>query len=101
MEAITKEQYLSALEIVNAYHAQIIGKIKAVEKADKVLLSVFLEENNTKMSARLYHAVKFSLIGHPNYRYVDDLTPERLRIVRGFGRWSIAELMELIKESKQ
>jgi DNA-directed RNA polymerase alpha subunit len=89
---VTKEEYLSALEIVEKYHEQILKDKRAIEDVDKTLVIDWLETVNA--SVRLVNALTK---GKPKpFEYIEDINAEKFLKVKRVGKNTLEELEDLL-----
>jgi hypothetical protein len=87
---ITREEYLAAVNVVEAYHAQLRTVMDEVAGRQKTPVRKFL--NGVRMSARLRSAL--SRLTRPESEaeiYLEDIDESELRSLRNVGRRSWME----------
>lgn len=93
---ITKEEYLKALDIVEAYHEQL--NLASVRRSCGITIKEWLDGCSPKPSKRLYKALVYGTHNGTVYKYLDEIDKQIYRI-RGIGRKLGNEFTELLKSN--
>lgn len=95
---ISKEEYLKAMEVVNAFHDQIMNDIRLISVYNaKNDISSFLSYSDGRISTRLRN-VLFSLLGWKDVIPINEITYNIFIRIRNAGRVTWDEFVELREE---
>jgi hypothetical protein len=100
---ITKEEYLSALELVDKYHRQF-EKVDIVSN-NKTLVDDWIIKNDEYISGRLIKCLEATnWINRENvraFKYIEDINRRSFFNVRGNGATAWNELQRVLREIEQ
>ena len=89
---ITKEVYTAALTVVEAYHSQLAGTIREIDKHHSVSLKSFMD--NVEMSPRLRAALQSILRQFENIRLAEVMLTD-IGLVNNVGPKTYEEFSKL------
>jgi hypothetical protein len=99
MEAITKEQYLEALETIDNYHKQLFDKVNFINNFGKVDIDNFLDWGFKLIQPSMYTAIVVYQ-STTKAKFIEDIDFNKLLDYRMVGEKSIEALKVLIKRYK-
>jgi 3'-phosphoadenosine 5'-phosphosulfate sulfotransferase len=91
---ITKEEYVAAIAVIEAYHEQLKATVSMIRNYTEATVSDFIE--NADISTRLRNAIARSIANRDNDTPIllEELKESDLAIVPNIGRGTVKEFVE-------